>query len=249
MRCVGILGYGEIGVSTEKLYCGKDYVVRVLDPEKKRHDSLKGATIVNVCIPYSDQFIDTVCDMIESAAPLLTILHSSVPVGTTEAIQNRFPRTDSHFTYVVHSPVRGNHPCLYYSLKTFIKYIGSDTEIGRDVTIDHFNELGIQSKFIGPSKTTELAKLLCTSYYGLCIAWHHEMERLCEENNVNFELAVEHWNSTYNDGYRALGMDNVVRPILYPPKGKIGGHCVVPNAELLQKHADSAFLDLILQLK
>ena len=45
-------------------------------------------------------------------------------------------------------------------------------------------------------------------------------------------------------------MENVVRPVLYPPKdGKIGGHCVIPNAELCKKFFDSTVLDYILELK
>jgi len=41
------------------------------------------------------------------------------------------------------------------------------------------------------------------------------------------------WNKQYNDGYTKLGKSNVVRPVLTPPSGKIGGHCVSQNFELL----------------
>ena len=39
-------------------------------------------------------------------------------------------------------------------------------------------------------------------------------------------------NETYNQGYKELGKENVIRPVLFPPKGEIGGHCVVPNFNL-----------------
>ena len=44
-------------------------------------------------------------------------------------------------------------------------------------------------------------------------------------------------STTYNDGYKKLGVHNVQRPDLFRiPDGKvIGGHCVIPNAVLLKK--------------
>jgi hypothetical protein len=39
------------------------------------------------------------------------------------------------------------------------------------------------------------------------------------------------FNKTYNAGY--VLKPNVIRPVLYAPSGKIGGHCVVPNAKIL----------------
>jgi hypothetical protein len=41
------------------------------------------------------------------------------------------------------------------------------------------------------------------------------------------------WNENYNQGYAELGETQFIRPILQPMKGKIGGHCVVNNASLL----------------
>lgn len=249
MKCVGILGYGEIGSSIEKLYRSKNYDVRIIDPAKNKDDSFEGVEVINICIPYSRLFRIVVEDIIQHTQPKLTIIHSSVPVGTTKNLQELYVKDAGYETHIVHSPVRGNHPDLYYSLKSFLKYIGSDTLIGANLAREHFGEIGVQSKYIGNSKTTELAKLMCTTYYGICIAWHEEMDRLCKEHGIEFESAVSHWNASYNEGYSKLGMSNVIRPVLYPPKGKIGGHCVVPNAELLKPLTNSAFLDLILQLK
>ena len=41
--------------------------------------------------------------------------------------------------------------------------------------------MGIKTKLVYPSKTSELAKLFCTTYYGLCIAWHGEMAKICKK--------------------------------------------------------------------
>jgi len=48
----------------------------------------------------------------------------------------------------------------------------------------------MKTKLFMPSVTTEIGKLLDTSYYGLCIAWHAEMKKICDEFSIDFEKAV-----------------------------------------------------------
>lgn len=244
---VGILGYGEIGSSIEKLYLGRGIDLAIYDPNKGKSDDLSDTNVLNICIPYNDIFVDTVVTLIDSIAPSLVVIHSTVAPGTTDWISKL---VSINFNgHIVYSPVRGNHPNLYYSLKTFIKYVGANTKVGYDLAAEHFTQLNVCSEWIGDTITAELAKLLCTTYYGVCIAWHEEMKRICDHYNVSFESAVTNWTKSYNDGYRQLGMSEVIRPVLYPPGEKIGGHCVIPNAEILNNEINSTFLNLILKFK
>ena len=66
---------------------------------------------------------------------------------------------------------------------------------------------------------------------------------------VNFDEAVTDFNKTYNEGYLKLGKKNVVRPVLFVDDKPIGGHCVVPNAEILNNNFKSEAVDLILKYK
>lgn len=93
-----------------------------------------------------------------------------------------------------------------------------------------------------------MAKLTSTTYYGLCIAWHGEMKKMCDKHDIDFDV-INKWTETYNSGYIELDMPGVVRPNLYPPSDGIGGHCVIPNTELLLTQFESMALDLILQYK
>ena len=246
MQKIGIFGYGEVGSAIAALYRGKDYSLLIKDKDKDIDDDFNGIDILNICIPYNDVFEDTVKRTILEYKPKLVIIHSSVIPGTTENIRTSI---DQAGIIIAHSPVRGNHPNLYHSLKTFVKYVGTLTTSQYVVVKSHFNKLGIECEHAGSTKTSELAKLLCTAYYGLCIAWHEEMQRICNEHNVSFDDTVTKWNDSYNEGYTQLGMTEVVRPVLYPPGKKIGGHCIIPNAELLKQSTNSSFLDLILKLK
>jgi UDP-N-acetyl-D-mannosaminuronate dehydrogenase len=146
----------------------------------------------------------------------------------------------------VHSPVRGVHPKLYEGIKTFVKYIGADSKQAGEMAKKHLKSLGIKADVFYPSKTTELAKILDTTYYGVCIAWHKEMKKICDKLGVNFEQAVTEFNKTYNEGYAKLGKKNVIRPVLFVDDKPIGGHCVIPNAKIIKKYCKSKAIDLVL---
>ena len=234
---IGILGYGEVGKSIAKFY--KNPRIKDLT----RDDGLKGIDILNVCITWNDDFIKTVNKEIKAIKPKLTIIHSTTYPGATKKI---YRATKS---LVVHSPIRGVHPNLYGGIKTFVKYVGTDNKKAGELAKKHLESLGIKVKVFHPSITTEIGKLLSTAYYGTCIAWHAEAKKICDKAGVDFEEAVTDFNETYNEGYKKLKKPQVIRPVLYPPKKGIGGHCLVPNAEILKRYQKSEILDLILKYK
>jgi UDP-N-acetyl-D-mannosaminuronate dehydrogenase len=136
---------------------------------------------------------------------------------------------------------------LAEGIQTFVKAFGGVAAVPAS---RHFeNDLGIECEVYETSVTTEVAKLLDTSYYGVCIAWHDYAKKLCDQHSVDFDEAQTHYNQTYNNGYKELGKPTVVRPTLIPPAGSIGGHCVVQNAELLRVELDSKLLEAVTDLK
>lgn len=232
---IGVLGYGEVGQAIAKLY--KNPKIKDL----KRDDGFENVEVLNVCIPWSDKFLDIVSREIKNIKPKLTIIHSTVAPNTTKMLSDKFKGA------VVHSPIRGIHPNLFDGIKTFVKYVGADDKNFGKMAEDHFKKLGIKTKLFYPSVTTELGKILDTTYYGVVIAWHKEMKKMCDKFNVDFENAVTDFNKTYNQGYTELGKTNVVRPVLSVDNKPIGGHCVVPNAEILKKYFESEAINLILK--
>ena len=77
-----------------------------------------------------------------------------MPVGTTEKFGHKF----------LHSPVRGVHPNLYEGLKTFVKFIGGDTQLAEAYS-GHLKTLGIETYICKDSITTELSNLSDTTFY------------------------------------------------------------------------------------
>lgn len=232
LETAGIIGYGQVGKAIAKFY---EYP-QIKDTN--RNGIFNEVDVLNICIPYSSDFVKIVKKEIAEIKPKLTIIHSTVEPGTTKEIGGM----------IVHSPIRGVHPYLYEGIKKFVKYIGADILEAGIMAEEHLRSLGIKPKAFGPSIITELGKILDTTYYGLCIAWHGEMKEVCDKLKVDFNQAVTHFNQTYNEGYIRLDMKNVVRPVLYPPKeNKIGRHCIIPNAEILKKYLNSKAIDLILK--
>lgn len=236
MMKIGIVGYGEIGSSIEKVYNSfNNYDVRVVDPFLNKNDEIKDVEVLNICIPFIENFVEVVTNYIKESNPRYTIIHSTVSPGTTKLIGGK----------VCHSPMRGLHPNLDLGMKTFLKYIGPEDLESAILYKEHLSDMGILSHICKDSKTTEYAKLLDTTYYGICIAFHADVAKLCEDESINFEEVMTLFNQSYNEGYKKLGKENVVRPVLYPTK-KIGGHCVVPNAKILKNYMDTKLLNSIL---
>ena len=226
---IGIVGHGQVGQALAKLYSETDTTktwfsfdkILIYDPYQGMMDDISDVDILNVCIPYTKDFVSIVKDL--PTPNWYTVIHSTVPVGTTEKFGHKF----------LHSPVRGVHPNLYEGLKTFVKFIGGDEQLAEAYS-GHLKTLGVETHICKDAKTTELSKLADTTYYGLCIAFTSDMKKLCDEYDLDFMEVMTKYNNTYNEGYKKLGKPNVVRPVLYPTD-KIGGHCVIPNAKLLPR--------------
>ena len=224
------IGFGDVGRALyEILQEGKQEVVAV-----DKDANLEGKfEVMHVCFPYSGKFVDYVVDYIARYQPELVIIHSTVPPGTTESIP---------FVKTVHSPVRGRHPSMTRDIKTYVKYFGGkDAEEAAKI----FEDLGIKTKSFSDSKTTELGKLLCNIRWGLNIAFAQEQGRMCKHYGIKYEDVVNEFELSRNDGLSKIDRENVRMPILYP--GVIGGHCVMPNVNILMQEYPSIFLKVILE--
>jgi hypothetical protein len=237
---IGILGYGQIGQAIAKFY--KNPLIKDL----KRDDGLVGVDILHVCIPFNKNFVKIVSKEISKIKPKLTIIHSTVAVGSTKKLADKF------LGQVVHSPVRGVHPDLYGGIKTFIKYIGADNKKAGLLSKKHLEGLRIKTKVFDSSKTTEALKLWDTTQYGWMIILNKEIKKWCDKNKVDFNEVYKEANKTYAEGYQKLGKPEVIRPYLKYIPGGCGGHCVLENTVILREsvsnYSDHSIFDFILSM-
>lgn len=223
-----ILGFGDVGRGISEIITEGNHEVFHID----KGSDLKGYfNVLHVCFPYSSEFVESVNDYITRFQPELVIIHSTVPPGTTETIK---------LCPTVHSPVRGRHPTMARDMKTYTKYFGGEYA---EKAAEIFKEQGIKTKCFPDSKTTELGKLLCNIRWGLNIAFAQEQKRMCDYYGVKYEDVVNEFEVSRNEGLEKIERENAKMPVIYP--GFIGGHCVMPNVEILMAEYPSMFLKVI----
>jgi UDP-N-acetyl-D-mannosaminuronate dehydrogenase len=190
---------------------------------------------MHVCLPckIQEKFVDIVAKYAKQFKPKLLIINSTVPPRTTKKIYEQCN------CLVVHSPVRGVHKnpkYMEWELKRWTKYVGGVNTKATDVARKHFEKMDLKVKTLKSCAETELAKLFETTYRAWMIVCFQEMHRISRHFNCDFDEAVDFLEDTHR-----LRLD---RPVMFP--GFIGGHCLLPNTELLLNSYDSEFLRLIL---
>jgi len=84
-KIIGIMGWGEIGKSVAKLYPKSKY--EILSKDLKQ-DNLKNnkVDVLHICFPYSQDFVKESAQQVKKNRPGITIIESTVDVGTTKKI-------------------------------------------------------------------------------------------------------------------------------------------------------------------
>ena len=220
-----VLGLGEVGRPLVEVLRRSHRVEGIDVPAR---DVTGRIEFMHVCYPAEIvDFVGTTERYAQRYAPELVIIHSTVPVGTTARVQERVT------VPVVHSPVRGKHVRMASELTHYVKFFGTaDDSVAAHVE-RYFEAAGIRTQRLSSPLASELAKLTETTYLGLLIAFAQDVDRMAREVGVDYgEVA-----SFYDE------IDYLPRVRFFP--GVIGGHCVMPNIELLQQRFASRLLEAI----
>lgn len=233
---------GMIGKAIYKCY-DKDYNVLKYDLDSEEHILIANEDNIrcmHICIPCKDKnkFIDTVIKYIVDINPEITILHSTVPVGTSREIYNNIPFRKNEGNIVVHSFCRGKHPDLYKSIKSvFWKYWSQlpNSKEAKSKVYGIMSDLFDKQWHVKNPETSEFGKLYSTTQY----LWQIAITTAIHEDSkdyplVDFNQAYSLFNVDYNVGYTEIGEKKFCRPVLTPCKDKISGHCLRENLRLLR---------------
>lgn len=224
MNCL-LIGYGEIGKGVYSVF-SKYYDISVVElkfKENMRKDN--EYDIMLVTIPYSEKFIDIIKNYQKEYNPEATIIFSTVPIGTTSQIEN-----------AVHCPIEGKHPNLAESINRWPFFMGGWNKLAYK-----FFSVCKNPKILDKPEHTEFLKLQSTSNYGLMIEFARYLKTICDDIGMEYSHVLS-YNQDYNQLYNSMNSSRFIRSLIVPPEGNIGGHCVVPNAEILDKQYPSIFL-------
>ncbi len=223
---VVVVGLGEVGRPLLEIVSEHHDVIGVdIAPPTEPVDHVD---VLHICYPFQiKDFIGETARYIELFKPRVTIINSTVAVGTTRAVAQRTG------TAVVNSPVRGKHALMVEEMRSYAKFVGALDPVSAQEAAEHFESVGMKTRILSSPEATELAKLTETTYFGLMIAWAQELERYCDQAGQNYGEIVSFYDEI-----------SFFPKVKYLP-GVIGGHCVMPNIEILRKFDDSMILRAI----
>ncbi|MBA4447312.1 MAG: GDP-mannose dehydrogenase [Nitrosopumilaceae archaeon] len=222
-----ILGMGEVGETLFDLLVDRKFDCIGIDLDNSKcknyaeNKIIENPQYLHVCLPGElEKFTDIVIEWINKIKNIqVVVIHSTVKPGTTKNIQERSSIP------ILFSPVRGVHRRFLDDIKKYTKFISFDnTEINSEIKKDLENRFE-KVDWMSTTKTAELAKILVdTTYYGWLINYAQITKMICEKENVDFD---EMWKFA-DEIHENLGN----RPKMFP--GIIGGHCVIPNLNLVE---------------
>jgi hypothetical protein len=222
-----VIGLGEVGGALAEVLERSQRILRH-DIEPVKIEEPIG--VAHLCFPFQsrEQFEQIAIGYLERFRPKLAIINSTVLPGTARRIAaaTKIP--------TAYSPVRGKHAHMADDLLRYRKFVSAiDVDTAR-MAEQHFERAGIQTRRVNRMETLELAKLAETTYFGILIAYAQELNRYCEKVDGDYYEATNFFDE----------IDFLPRVRYFP--GFIGGHCVVPNINLMLQIGESPMLEAVL---
>ena len=166
--------------------------------------------------------------------PESIVIHSTIKPKTTQNLQKKLSIP------IIYSPTRGVHKRMTSDLKKYAKFFALDNKIKNSTLISKnyvnlMKKCGIKTKRLSNPITLELSKIICdTSYYGWLINYAQMSKMIAEKYRADYD---EMWSFS-DEIHKFLGN----RPKMFP--GFIGGHCVIPNLQLIDDHSLNQINDI-----
>ena len=225
-----VVGLGEIGypilkfLSKNQITVGYDVDERLMNKSKFKKFQETQTSFLHIAIPVTSKFEPNILQLYKKFKPECIVMHSTVGPGTTEKIQEKLD------VPLIYSATRGVHKRMLKDIKRYTKFFAiSKTAPKKQWATKAFSRkmknCGVKNKQMSKPETLELAKIVCdTSYLGWLVNFAQISNVISKQYNVDYD---EMWTFS-EEIHKFLGN----RPKMYP--GIIGGHCVIPNLQLLR---------------
>lgn len=221
-----VVGMGEVGRPLFQILSRKYSCVEVdVSPVEVSYP----CSVLHLCYPFQiSGFFDITAKYIEKYSPELTIINSTVAPGTTRKLHTLVQQP------IVYSPVRGKHLRMENDMLRYKKFVAGIAEESTQKALNHFAQAGFSTASFRNPEIAELSKLVETTWLGILVGWAQEVERMAAQYGANYDE-----------------VNAFIQEIDFLPShtfpGQIGGHCVMPNIEILRKEFSSRFLEAIVE--
>ena len=225
-----LAGYGEVGKGIFGAWKDK-HEITIQDMQENCFAMMDGDyKVMLVAFPYSENFIQMVRHHQGLFQPKVTIIFSTVPVGTTSQIEN-----------AVHSPIEGHHENMVEYIKAASRWIGGYNKTAMRFFLDITNNIVVLEK----PEYTEFLKLRSLAYYASSIEFARYTDSVCEKLDLDYGKVID-YDRDYNWLVEEMGRPDCIRSILTAPKEQIGGHCILPGVKMLRgQYPDSLVSDIL----
>lgn len=225
-----LIGYGEVGRGVFGAL-SEHHLIHIEDPKYGlTADADTYYDVLLIAIPYSEEFVNIVQACERKFIPDVTIVFSSVPIGTCRRVG------------AVHSPIEGHHDNMVESIRSHKRWVGGWSTVAKIF----FELAGLEVRMVDKPEATEFMKLQSTTVYGINIEWARYCKKMADQLGFDYE-DLKLYNIDYNKLVVAIHKNpNYLRYNLDAPEGKIGGHCVLPNAKILRNSYNHPFIQTLL---
>ena len=237
-KTVIVVGCGEVGHPIWQLCRGGFEQVIAEDPRCGKAEKAKyPVAAMHIVIPGSlPGFVEIVESYINKYDPEIVLIHSTTVPGVTDKLVDRFGADR-----IVHAQVHGKHQGarMRHDLLRYPKFVATRSDRAFEkakeilVAMGHppENIVRLSSPIAG-----EIVKLLATTFFAYLIVWAHEVERLSKKCGVGYDELMS---------FTKLQTEDYSIANKFP--GEIGGHCLMPNIEILRKAFPSPLWDYLKQ--
>lgn len=195
-QSIGIIGYGVVGKATAEVLWRLGYAVHIRDasPAAQARAVADGLHVLEehtaldalfLCVP------ETVIDEAMASAPecALTVVRSSVPPGTTDALSEQYKRNLVHMPEFLREAT-----ATWDALNPQFMIIGAREEAAGQAVAKIFEPMRVPMAIVAPS-TSEMVKLTMNTYFHTLISFWNEIHLMCElvgvESHIVGRLAAQ----------------------------------------------------------
>ena len=185
---------------------------------------------MHLCVPFTakSQFEQIALSYIERFKPALTIVNSTVIPGTTRTIRATLRAPGGVQSGAGQTRQDGSGPAALQEIRGRLR-TRNRAPRGRALSTGW-----LADPSPGPTRNSGIGEAFGDYLFGVLIAFAQEINRYAATVDGNYDEAVSFFEE----------VDFLPRTRYFP--GFIGGHCVIPNINLLQRIAHSPLLEAVL---
>lgn len=232
-----VVGYrGEIGRAIFKIF-DATFGLELKTPPNLASmiDDDLDRIVMHICIPYTDEFMDTVINYAKEYKPSIIIVHTTCAIGTTRLLNDNLPNVS-----VVHASVNCRHPNTETDIRKYDMFVGALNERDGNEACDYIERFGIITYLCDTPESSEFNKIAGTEYCKTMVEFFADLKELTDsDDKLNWKECIAYFENlmSKSDGWKRVYRrgDRIDTPIS-------GKHCLNSNSKLWNKYLLKRFV-------